>query len=183
MCAVNIKNYMSEQTTSNIPSAARLSRIESILTAEPAFKGRIGKKTVAVVKRDGTKVHYSQEVVNVGIAIQSDGKDAVSISKREILDYAIKVINGGVGASSEAVAAEAPGASAPVVAESVPSESVPSESVPADGGTKINYAIPCMALIVGAKQLSELIADRDSGKVAKLTKLLSDAQALAGELQ
>ncbi len=167
---------MSEQATSNIPSAARLSRIESVLTGEPAFKGKLGKKSVTVTKRDGSKAHYCQEVVNVGIAVQADGKDAVSISKKEILDYAIKVINGGAGASTPeaAAAAEAPGAAAPEV------------SAPAPEGAaepKVNYAIPCLSLIVGAKQMSELIADRDSGKVAKLTKLLADAQALAGELQ
>jgi hypothetical protein len=166
---------MSEQTSSNIPSAARLSRIESVLTGEPAFKGKLGKKSVTVTKRDGSKAHYCQEVVNVGIAVQADGKDAVSISKKEILDYAIKVINGGAGASTPeaaAAAAEAPGQAAPEV----------SEAAPADGTPKVNYGIPCLSLIVGAKQMSELITG-DSAKVAKLTKLLSDAQALAGELQ
>lgn len=168
---------MSEQATSNIPSAARLSRIESVLTGEPAFKGKLGKKSVTVTKRDGSKAHYCQEVVNVGIAVQADGKDAVSISKKEILDYAIKVINGGAGASTPeaaAAAAEAPGQAAPEVSEAAPAS---------DGTPKVNYGIPCLSLIVGAKQMSELISDRDSAKVAKLTKLLSDAQAMAGELQ
>jgi len=164
---------MSEQATSNIPSAARLSRIESVLAGEPAFKGKLGKKSVTVTKRDGSKVHYCQEVVNVGIAVQADGKDAVSISKKEILDYAIKVVNGGAGASTPEAAAEAPGQAAPEVSEAAPAS---------DGAPKVNYGIPCLSLIVGAKQMSELITGNPA-KVAKLTKMLSDAQALAGELQ
>src|SRR4051812_30791243 len=96
------------ETKSDIPSAARLSRIESILTGEPAFKGHIGKKTETVAKRDGSKAHYALEVVKVGQSIQSDGKDAVTLGKKEILVYATRVLLNGASANPVEAGAPAP---------------------------------------------------------------------------
>jgi hypothetical protein len=165
----------------NIPSAARLSRIETCLTGEPAFKGKLGKKSVTVIKRDGSKVHYCQEVVNVGIAIATDGKDAVTLSKSEVLSYAQTVINGQV-AGSEAPAKEAP---APETTPAPEDGTTPAPEISesSSDSMKINYGVPCLSLVVGAKQMAELMGDRDANKLEKLVKLLSDAQALASELQ
>jgi hypothetical protein len=157
------------ETKTEIPSAARLSRVEAVLANEPAFKGKLGKKTVTVTKRDGKKVNFSQEVVDVGVAIQAAGKDAVTISKKEILEYAVKVLgteNSQALASTPAIVPEA-SASA-------------TESV--EKSAEVSYVVPCLSLIVGAKQMAELI-DGDKQKVAKLISLLSDAQAVVSELQ
>lgn len=173
----------------NIPSAARLSRIETILTNEPAFKGKLGKKSVTIEKRDGSKAHYCQEVVNVGIAIQAAGKDAVALSKADILGYATKIV-GVPGAEIPAPAATTPTTETPVEsgAEAPPVDAAPAKAEPADAkaaGPKVNYAIPVLSLIVGTRQMVGFMSvdSAKSSKVTKLARLLEEAQELASELQ
>jgi hypothetical protein len=168
---------MSTETTpdASIPSAARLSRIESVLTGEPAFKGKIGKKTVTVPKRDGSKVHFAPEVVDVGRAIQADNKDAVTLSKKEILGYAIKVLNGGAAPASEAADTgdePAPGPSAPA-----------GEVAPAAGKSlsdlqpQLNQNISILSLLVSAMQIADL--DKQAGADGRRKKLKELAEEYA----
>lgn len=121
--------------STDLPSAARLTRIQSVLEAEPAFKDKLGEKTVKVLKRSGEEIMFSQEVVDVGLALQRDGKDACTSPKPEILRYADQQFNQIVSG------------------EIVEPGSIPTTSPGAD--RQLPYAIAVYTLLVSALQISE----------------------------
>jgi len=160
-----------------MPTVARVSRVESILTGEPAFKGKLGAKSETLSKRDGTKVKFALGVVQVAKAIHAEGKDAVALGKNDILKIAMKVLGVGDG-NTVAPGAEAPAAEAPAetsessapVAEAETSEA-PAEAPAGDAKTKpsINQNISVVALLVSALQIAEV--DSKPGAESRRKKL------------
>jgi hypothetical protein len=84
---------MSTITETKLPSFVRVSRVEQILSDEPAFKDKISKKKeVDIPKRDGKIVHFSKEAVAVAQAMQNESIDPATCPKPEILKFATKIL-------------------------------------------------------------------------------------------
>jgi len=154
-----------------IPSAARLKRVETVLEADARFKKFVEDRTVKVNKRGSDEtVSFSQGSVDVSLCLISGGKDPVYASKAEILAAADQVFNGVVQAATAAQVVAAPAAQ--------PGVSQTHESVRVD--IKPNYGLAIYSLLVGAICLSD--RETSEGTVerrAKLTALSEEYQALA----
>lgn len=155
-----------------IPSAARLKRVETVLEADARFKKFVEDRTVKVNKRGSDEtVAFSQGSVDVSLCLISGGKDPVYASKAEILAAADQVFNGVVRAAAPAAQVVAAPAAQPGVSQT-------HDSVRVD--IKPNYGLAIYSLLVGAICLSD--RETSEGTVerrAKLTALSEEYQVLA----
>ena len=117
--------------STDLPSAARLTRIQTVLEAEPAFKDKLGDKSVKVAKRSGEEIKFSQSVVDVGVAMQRDGKDACTSPKSDILRYADRQFS-----------------------QTVPAETAEPGSIITEDDRKLPYALAVYTLLVSASQIA-----------------------------
>ena len=76
----------------SIPTAARLSRVQSILSLDDAFADIVKSDPPYTVRkqRTGEEITVSAIAAKTAILAARDGKDACMISKKEILAYAEK---------------------------------------------------------------------------------------------
>lgn len=168
-----------------MPTVARVSRVEAVLTSEPAFKDVLGKKEVSLTKKDGTKVNYCAQVVEVAKAIHAAGQDAVSLSKNDILKYAMKVLKvsgGPAEAEMDATAATAPVAEstaaetetkAETKAEPAPEVETGKPEVTVEGvkaaAASRNQNMSVVSLLCSAEQMSA--SDKKPGAESRRAKL------------
>lgn len=83
-----------------MPSAARVKRVEQALKSDEIIKERLGKKSVKISGRGGTSEHFTQEAVDVTNALIAAKKEPFTVLKKDIIATAMKVLN----INSEAVA-------------------------------------------------------------------------------
>lgn len=131
---------------SKTPSAVRCSRVEDYVMGDANLKEKISKKKeVEVQKRDGKKLHFAKEIVDIASKMQADGVDPASCSKNEILKHAARFLgveeipNSG---KASADSADGDGSSS--------SKDTPVQE------RKMNACTPITNLLLGAWQLSRL---------------------------
>lgn len=86
------KTETNETTTVELPSQARVKRIEQVLTADPAIKEKLGKKEITLKDRAGQSQRFSKEVIDVTQALIDAKKEPFTVLKKDVLVMARKVL-------------------------------------------------------------------------------------------
>lgn len=170
--AVQITQPMSEQQAANIPSAARLVRVETVLVSDPTLKAKLGKKSVEITKRGGDKVKFSPEVVAVATAMQEAGIDpcAPGVSKATITEHAERVFGTNTAPLAELAPEAAP---APAGDPALPTP-------PVVAAQKPRHHLGIYTLLLSAIQLAQ--ADTLPGAERRKTQLEDVAEAFRATL-
>lgn len=161
-----MKNEGNEANETKLPSAVRCSRVEEYILGDPNLKEHVSKKKeVEIERRDGKKLHFAKEVVDIAAKMMSDGVDPASCSKNEILKHAASFFN-----VEETYASSKSSASA----ESATSEGGSSSKDAPVRDHEMNACTPITNLLLGAVQLARLDnnphADRRRAELDKLVK-------------
>ena len=138
-----------------LPSAARVKRIEQLLIADSAIKEKLGKKEVNIKGRDGKDVKFHQQVVDVTAALLEAGKEPFTALKKDVMLMARKVLK--IDETPVAPATEPP-------------------SAPADAPVKaskkiVDQTISIVSLLLSAINIAE-IGDSHSGSDSRRKKLI-----------
>jgi len=148
-----------------LPTGARLTRIESILTADPAIKPLIGKKEITVKNRDQSVRKFAPEVVSVTAALIKDGQEPFTALKNNVLAMAKTVLKIHEEPAAPAVetAKSDTKADSTSAEPSRPPKVVKARSVP-------NQNLSVLALLLSACQIAE-VADTQPNAEERLKQL------------
>jgi hypothetical protein len=149
-------------TTANeveLPSAARVKRIEQLLVADAAVKEKLGKKEVVLKGRDGTPQRFAKEVIEVTQALIDAKKEPFTVLKKDVLTMARKVLK--IDESPVAPATEPPAAP----------ETASAPSTKASGKKVVDQTISIVSLLLSAINIAE-IGDSHTGADARRKKLM-----------
>ena len=150
-------------TNSNeqLPTAARLTRVTDVLTANSNKYGKwLADRSVEVAKRDGTTVRFAPAVMRVAVAIQQQGKDACTCQKADILACADTLLCGGLEVATTQSRPETSCATTVLMPETQPMAITPAPS-PSHGDVDAGLSGP-FAIYSLLQMAAHLSADYDS---------------------
>jgi hypothetical protein len=151
------KEKTAETETVELPSAARVKRIEQLLVADPAVKEKLGKKEVSIKGRDGQPQRFAKEVVEVTQALLDAKKEPFTVLKKDVLAMARKVLK--IDETPVAPSSEPPAAPA-----ETPTPKSSSKKV-------VDQTISIVSLLLSAINIAE-IGDSHSGADSRRKKLV-----------
>lgn len=158
--------------TKDMPTVARVSHVEGVITKEAAFNGLLGPKDAEATRRDGQKIKFYRASLGVAKSIHDAGIDAIELPKAEILGYARKYFadNGGPAVpESVAIVAQA------TAAAQTQTAAVEVQTVTSGGTTARNIGLAIFTLVGAAKELAKM--DQKPGAPDRVAKLAAAFEA------
>ncbi len=111
------------QKSTKPPTVMRYERVQDIVSAEPVFRALLSPREKIVEKRNGEKVLFSKEVVEITDQIHAGGLDAHSVPRVNVLRLAAQVLNLGTPTVQVTEPVTAP-------TDAIPQQAQPDKSVP-----------------------------------------------------
>jgi len=142
-----------------MPSAARVKRVEQVLRSDATLKERLGKKDVNIKGRGGTTERFTQEAVSVTQALLEAKKEPFTVLKKDIVLCAQKVLN--INTEAVAQVAEPP---------PPPNDNNKSEKGSKPQKTTVDQTISIVSLLLSAINIAKY-SDSHSGADARRKKL------------
>lgn len=161
----------------NLPTAARLLRVQSILVMSPDFADSAKICDISVRKqRTGDVVQVSTLATKTAIVIANDGKEACTIPKKEILEYASKaaMLTGTVDELATKVKDPDPSADETDAQGNDETVDIVQSETPGTANSSRRFTTGIYALLICVQKLEQAETDPErSTREEALNKLLS----------
>jgi hypothetical protein len=139
-----------------LPSFVRVSTVDSYITADPAFAGKLSPRETIVRRRDGTEMKFPKEVVEITQRMVTGGFDPIHAGKAAILSAASSFFN-------------LPGSAAPLPPVAPEATAAPNASKAQSAKGEVNWNFSIWSLLISAQELST--KDRSDGSEKRNKKL------------